>query len=64
MSELANLAAGPARTSQLSVARELFFVLRASPPWAGRAPRWLCVQGCVSGAPLRLFVAGPRAAEV
>lgn len=43
MSELANLAAGPARTSQLSVARELFFVLRALPPWAGRAPRWLCV---------------------
>lgn len=63
MSELANLAAGPAGTSQLRLAQELFFVLKPCPAgWPG--PRRVCVQGCVSGAPLQPFVAGPRALEV
>lgn len=62
MSELANLAAGPARTSQLSLAREFLGALSLVPGLAG--PGWVCVQGCVTGAPLQPFVPGPRAPEV
>lgn len=45
--EMANLAAGPARTSQLSLTQELFFVFIDLPLRAAWAPCLVCMERCV-----------------